>query len=146
MSKIFGKSATCAYCKKPIETLDYVVRGKLWKKFTGTGEVEARRWSIKLCWHVECWVEQGRTAADKAAGHRIEARGRPKSKLAEKDQAERLAIIRRRASVIQRIRRETERPFEEQDFNKVVHLGEMLEKLAVEIKAYGGVPESWMME
>lgn len=143
ITKVRGRPATCAYCGLTINTGDYIVRGKLWKKFNQEGTSTPRRWCIKLRWHVECWVEQGKYEADRAANNRVECRGRPSLAMTEEQKILRRKVIARRASVLQRIQRILSKPGGIDEVDKLAHLGDMLNSLNVEIELLGGRPKSW---
>jgi len=64
--------------------------------------------------------------------------------MTDDNKAARFAILRRRASVTQRIKREVTKPVEEQSIDKIIHLGDLLNKLKEEIELVGGVPKSWL--
>ena len=135
--RVCRKKAKCSYCPKPIVKGQYMVVGKLWRKHGG----EARVWTIYLRWHIGCWVRQGIESLKKRPV--VENRGRKKLELSEDARKARLKITMRRAAIVQRIRREVDKPIEEQSIDRIIHLGEMLEKLATEIENFGGAPKSW---
>jgi len=56
----------------------------------------------------------------------------------------RVALLRRRASVMQRMREEMSKDNNERSLEKIIHFGELLENQTEEIKPLGGVPKSWM--
>ena len=84
-----------------------------------------------------CWVE--RAIIEVGMRPYVENRGRRPDALGDEAKEKRQKILRRRASVMQRIHNEMEvmRPA------KLMHLTELLEKLAIEVEPYGGVPKSW---
>jgi len=135
--KIANKKANCAHCHKPIVKGDYMVIGKLWRRRDGV----ARSWTTYLRWHVQCWVDQAKAAVDRIP--RVETRGRRKSPLDKESRDARVKILRRRAAVLQRIRNEISKPSEAQSFDRLIHLGELLNRLKSEIVPLGGVPKSW---
>lgn len=87
---------------------------------------------------MQCWIDQAVAALEKITV--VETRGRKKVAMPDADREKRTSILRRRASVVQRIRMETE---DGKDIDKIIHLGELLNKLKEEIEVVGGVPESW---
>lgn len=119
------KTARCKYCEKPILVSEPIVKGRLWRR---------KKWTLNFYWHPDCWVEQGIAEMEKRPV--IETRGRKSLPLTAEIQEKRICLLKRRASVIQRLKRET-------DPVKVLHLGEMLEDLKEEIKPLGGVPKTW---
>jgi len=135
---ICRRRAKCTHCPEFIEKGQYIVVGKLWARSKEEG---ARRWTLRFRWHPECWVEQGKMAADRRPLI-TETRGRKKLDMSEGDKAARRSIIMRRASVMQRIKKEVDLKTQE-SIDKLIHLGDRLNKLKEEIKQYGGVPKSW---
>ena len=91
--------------------------------------------------HPQCWID--RAIAELESRAVVETRGRKKLEMTDATKDARTAILRRRASVIQRIKREVESP-DGQNVDKIIHLGELLNKLKEEIEPLGGVPESWV--
>lgn len=96
-------------------------------------------------YHVEnvdgkcCWVEQGVAEVSKRVI--VETRGKRKLELSEEDKIARFKILRRRAAVVQRIRKEMSS--EVQSIDRIIHLGGQLNKLKEEVEQVGGVPRSW---
>lgn len=123
----------CRYCEKEILVGEYQVVCQHYMKLK-TGKV----WWFRRSFHPQCWIDQA--IADLEKRPVVETRGRKKMVLADADKSARTAILRRRASVIQRIKRAVG---ENQNTDKIIHLGEMLNKLKEEIELVGGVPESW---
>ena len=70
--------------------------------------------------------------------------GRKPSNMEPEMKRKRIAVLRRRASVIQRMREEMGKDNEERSLEKIIHFGELLDKQAKEIEPLGGVPKSWM--
>ena len=99
-----------------------------------------RTWTKRMIFHAEpnCWLE--RAIAELESRPVVETRGRKTLSLSDPVKEARNKILRRRASVIQRLDREIE---ERMRPAKILHLTEMLESLKVEIEPHGGVPESW---
>ena len=140
-----NKTATCSDCGMPIKAGEPCVFGRIWTTRSGEGVEKPTKWVKKLYWHVRreddgkcCWVEQGIIAMEKR-GY-VERRGRKSIGLPEEDSLKRVAILRRRARAMQRLRHEVE----QQDVDKIIHLGEQLENLKDEIRLVGGVPKSWL--
>lgn len=127
------RQGTCAHCNKPILNGEYQIVCQHYMKITGP-----RVWWKRRSFHIQCWIDQAIAAIEKRPV--VETRGRKKMALADADKTARTAILRRRASVIQRIKRAVG---DGQDTDKIIHLGEMLNKLKDEIELVGGVPESW---
>ena len=112
-----------------------MVVGKSVRKKTG----EKRKWAIILFWHPKCWLRQ---AIDYAKKHqKTETRGRVP--LPPEIRDTRIKILARHAAVVQRMRREMERPGPERNVDRILHLGSLLVKLEEEIELCGGKPNSW---
>lgn len=105
---------------------------KLWR---GKGGQPAR-FPFVMRMHLECWVERGKQAVDNKP--RTETRGRHKLVMDDATRLARLKIMRRRASVIQRIK-----VCKPEQVDKVIHLGQLLHNLRDEIEKFGGAPEAW---
>ena len=127
------KRAKCKYCPGYIENGDYMVVGKVWRNREG----EARRWAIKLHWHVDCWVEQGKRSLDLQP--KPETRGRKKLAMSDDNKSKRVKILMRRAAILQRMKAATD----EGNVDKLIYLGGLMNKLKEEIQEYGGIPASW---
>ena len=141
----------CSYCPKMIEMKikdiqQFMVVGKYWTK-KKEGEVPAnyKHWCYTRRWHTDCWIEQGVEAVKAKAIRepKISTRGRSKLPISKEDKAKRLHIQLRRGSIIQRIEQEVAKPTKLQDMDKLIHLGEGLEKCRIEIEKLGGVPKKW---
>lgn len=117
-----------------IKSGELVVIGKMWKSRDAV-----IKWPLILRWHPECWIEQGRIEAMKKP---ILKRVRT-HKYTGEQRLMRIAVLRRRAAVVQRIRREMSKDAELRNISRLVHLGGMLERCTEEIAALGGVPKSW---
>jgi len=129
------KRATCFYCGKEVETGTYQIVFQYFMKLKS-----GRTWTKRMIFHAEpnCWLE--RAIAELESRPVVETRGRKTLSLSDPVKEARNKILRRRASVIQRLDREIE---ERMRPAKILHLTEMLESLKVEIEPHGGVPESW---
>lgn len=103
--------------------------------------MEPQRWSFFMRFHLQCWIDQAIAALESKPV--IETRGRKKLPMTDDIRAARLKVLMRRAAVTQRIRIELTKPVEEQDMDRVIHLGGEINKLKDEIELLGGVPESW---
>lgn len=130
------KQCTCAYCLKPILKGEYQVVCQHYMHLRS-----GRTWWKRRSFHPQCWIDQAVAEIEKRPV--VETRGRNKLPMADDSRAARTAIMRRRASIIQRIKREVSITEEEQNIDRIIHLGELLNKLKDEIEPYGGVPESW---
>ena len=100
-----------------------------------------KTWTKVMHFHAKnphCWIDRG--VMEVGARPHAENRGRKPDALSDVDKLRRQQILRRRASVMQRIGSEM---MGEGRPEKLVHLTQMLEKLITEILPYGGVPKSW---
>lgn len=114
-----------------------MVVGKLWRRNNGT----ARTWTIYFRWHTQCWIDQGVQKLEREPV--VDNRALRQPKFSQEVTEGRVKVMRRRAAVVQRIRIEVDKPREEQSVDRIIHLGELLNKLREEIEQFGGVPESW---
>jgi len=130
------KQAKCHYepCSKPIENGRYQVVCQ-WYMPTPSG----KRWKKQMLFHPQCWLERAIIEIEKRTV--VETRGRKRMAITDTNRKKRSSILCRRASVLQRIRTEMDK--EVRNFNRIAHLGELLEKLKAEIEPYGGAPKSW---
>jgi len=112
-----------------------------WYKKTKNKAKEPQTWSFFKRFHPQCWIDQAVEELKKRPF--TESRGRKKLGITDSNRDARMAILRRRASVVQRIRAEAKKPQDEQNFDRIVHLGSLLSDLKVEISPFGGVPKSW---
>jgi len=129
------KYVTCYHCKKVINAGEPMVVGKIWKKHG-----EATKWSWYIRWHPSCWMEQAMLSLEKRPY--IPPAGRKPVEMEPEVRKARISILRRRASVVQRLKIETLRP--DLDIDKIIHLGGLMDKQAKEIEKLGGVPKSWI--
>lgn len=135
--RITRRQVICRHCEKMIETGEYQVVCRYFMKLKHS----ERTWTKQMHFHIEepnCWLERAKT--ELATRTYVERRGRKADCISDERKVLRQKILRRRASVMQRIGIEMEnggRPA------KLIRLTALLEALAAEIKPYGGVPESW---
>lgn len=134
------KRAKCNHCPKEITKGSYMVVCRYYKKTKNKSGVE-QRWKFELRFHPQCWIDQG--IASLEAKPFVETRGRKRAEMTDDVRAARLKVMRRRASVTQRIKREVSKAIEGQSVDKVIHLGSLLNKLKEEIEPLGGIPPSW---
>jgi hypothetical protein len=120
-----------------IDKGEFVVMGKIWLLRQG------KKWHLNLHWHTECWLKQGIEAIKEKerTQPKIEKRGRPALTLNEADYQKRHKVMMRRGSILQRIRVEMSIP--DTNFDKIVHLGAMLDKCRKELESLGGCPKDW---
>lgn len=135
------KQATCKYCPNPIVKGEYMVVCKYYRRTRRESGGEAQKWKFFMRFHPQCWIDQAIAALEKRGI--VETRGRKKLEMSDEVRGARLKIMMRRASIVQRIRRELTKPAEEQDMDRVIHLGGMLNKLKEEIEPLGGEPKAW---
>lgn len=97
-------------------------------------------------WHPECWLKEAFAYLDKNPYSPVKtagvSRGRPPLKMSKENRTKRTAILRRRASFIQRIRAAVY----ESKWDSVIRLYDKMLKLNAEIEPLGGVPENWINE
>jgi len=130
------RRAQCKYCEKFLEVGEWQVVCQYFMKLK-TG----RTWVKKMVFHAKepnCWLD--RAVAEIESRVVVETRGRKRAAISDEDREVRERILRRRASVMQRLRVEMDgavRP------EKIARLTELIEVCAVEIMPYGGVPRAW---
>lgn len=129
------KYVTCNYCKKVINAGEPMIVGKIWKKHG-----EKTRWSWYIRWHPKCWMEQAMNSLEKHPY--VPPAGRKPVDMKPEVKKARVALLRRRASVVQRIKLEMKEP--ELNMERVAHLGELMSEQLEEIKELGGAPKSWI--
>ena len=134
--KVTRRRSTCYYCKKEIETGKYQIVCTYFMKL----KYSEKRWTKEMHFHAipNCWLK--RAIEELKNRPYVENRGRKANYISDETKVKRLKILRRRGSVVHRLGVEMEgegRPV------KILRLTEQLEKLAIEIKEYGGVPDSW---
>ena len=130
------KRVLCKHCEKFIESGEYQVVCQYFMKLRGD-----RTWRKVMHFHAKdpyCWVE--RAVAEIDTRPVVELRGRKANHISDEHRVIRLRMLRRRASVMQRINNEMEG---KQRPAVLSHLADLLDKLTEEIEPYGGVPESW---
>ena len=128
------KQGTCVYCLKPILKGEYQVFCQ-WYVRLATGRV----WKNRKIFHIPCWVENGIAGADRKVV--VDTRGGRRLEMTDSDRDARFAILRRRAAVTQRIKVEVVKS--PQNMDRIIHLGDLLNRLKEEIEPYGGAPKSW---
>lgn len=139
--RLTKRKSNCFYCGKEIET------GKWQIICTYYMKSGSKMWTKRMLFHAEpknCWLE--RAIAEISSRPILETRGRknkstnPIYHMNDPMKEARNKILRRRASVMQRLSVELEG---EMRMSKVQHLTEMLDKLCNEIEPLGGVPIGW---
>ena len=132
--KATRKRVACRYCERIIETGEYQVVCQYFMK-VGNGKT----WVKRMLFHPQCWIT--RAIAELSTRTVIETRGRKKAIISDEHRVVRIKILRRRASVMQRMRAEMGK--EKSNYVKVDKLINQLEQLKIDITPYGGVPSSW---
>lgn len=129
------KRSTCFYCGKEIETGTYQIVCQYFMPVRG-GKV----WTKRMLFHTEpnCWLD--RAIAELESKPVLETRGRKANALSDNVKEQRNKILRRRASVVQRLEKEM---YGQMRPVKLLHMTQMLERLREEIDPLGGIPESW---
>lgn len=128
------RACQCKHCLDTIETGKPVVVGRAVLTVNGRKTYTAYRW------HPNCWVGQALAYIEQ---HPFEppAVGRKRLELDSESRDKRLAIMRRHAATLQRIRYMVRK--QDMNIDAMINLGGLLAKQAEEIEQYGGVPESW---
>ena len=131
------KRVKCYYCEQYIEVGEYQVVCAYFMKLKHS----EKTWTKAMHFHAKdpyCWVD--RAIVELGTRPYAESRGRKPDALSDSVKVKRQKILRRRASVMQRIGNEMGglmRP------DKLSHMVDLLEQLAGEIEPLGGVPASW---
>jgi len=140
---VLRKSAYCAGCGEPIALGESVVRGKSWRI-----EDEGKKvWSATKVWHTKnrhglcCWLEEGLLQLEKNPW--TETRGRKRTAPSDADRAKRVAILKKRGSIMQRLKRAAAVPLIHRDYEQIITLGAQLERCKEEIAPLGGIPSKW---
>ena len=97
-----------------------------------------RTWWFRRSFIPEHWIAQGIAEVEKIPV--VETRGKKKMHITDADRDARTAILRKRGSVVQRIKNVMDNGG---DVSTLIHLGELINKLKDEIEPLGGVPKSW---
>jgi hypothetical protein len=127
----------CRHCHQLIEVGEYQVVCTYFMKLKSS----EKTWTKSMHFHAKdpyCWIDQAITTLDMKPYS--EHRGRKADPISDTVKTARQKLLRRRASVMQRIRIEMEglgRP------EKLSHLADLLDTLRTDIEKFGGVPESW---
>ena len=131
------KRVVCFYCHKHIEVDEYQVVCTYFMKPKGS----SKTWTKKMHFHAKkpsCWVDRAVVELERRPYH--ENRGRIADNISDEVKIARQKILRRRASIVQRIGAEMAGM---KRMDKLSHLTDLLEKLRVEIEPLGGVPDKW---
>ena len=143
------RPTACSHCPDIIYAHEDMVIGILWKA-AATPDGKKRRYVFH--WHIArpgdgacCWVEAGLIALGNKTQEEIYGakRRRTPLDLTAIERTLRTKLLRRHGSVLQRIRFEVMNGANEGNFDKLVHLGGLLNNLREATLPVGGVPESW---
>ena len=129
------KRSKCFYCGKYLEVGEWQI---VCQYFMPT---KVRVWTKRMIFHIRrpnCYLN--RAIAEIEKNPPIESRGRKRDLISDDSKLARGKILRRHASILQRLRAEME---DGRRADKILHLTELLEKLAGEIEPYGGIPKGW---
>lgn len=132
------KRATCTYdgCPIPqheIKNGEYAVVCQWVMKTKG-----GKNWRKARLFHPQCWIDQA--VAELERRPVVETRGYAKRMaITDADRERRVKILRKRASLVQRIKLACL----ERKYALVEKLTEQLELCKEEIRPYGGVPAKW---
>lgn len=96
-----------------------------------------RNWTKQRVMHIGCWIEQG--IAEINSRPKAETRGGHMLSMADEDKQKRFTIMRRRASIVQRIKAAVDVG----RYDMVENLHCQLEQCKIDIEQYGGVPKKW---
>ena len=142
-----NKTVECSYCHEPIHLGSPMVFGKLWMRFTGN-DGQPRRWVRNFRWHAKrqsdgacCWLVSGLDELSRRVF--VETRGRKKLCIPKDQRDKRLALLRKRARILQRLKFIMFADPDQREVDEIVKLGGQLEDMKEEIASLGGVPKSW---
>ena len=130
------RRVACRYCNKMIE----VGEGQIVCTYFMKLKHSAKTWTKVMHFHAKepsCWLD--RAIAEIESRPVVETRGRKADVISDGARVERQKILRRRASVMQRVGL----AMKGGKIGKIEHLTELLERLKAEIEPHGGVPKSW---
>jgi len=137
------RKCKCAHCPEEITVAQPMVVGVI---TLGEGKHYKTKWKKTLRWHPNCWLEQGLARLEREP-YISNKPGRPKQELDPTTRQLRLSALRRRASIVQRIRTLVAAgSIDSKTIDKIVHLGEMLDKVKEDITKLGGIPEKWLKD
>ena len=137
------RKCKCAHCPDEITLAQPMVVGVI---TLGKDKHYKTKWKKVLHWHPNCWIEQGLARLEREP-YISNKPGRPKRDLDPVIRQLRLSALRRRASIVQRIRVITSSEnIDSKAIDRIVHLGEMLEKVTEEMAKLGGAPSKWLKD
>lgn len=137
------RKSKCAHCEQEITVAQPMVVGVI---TLGKNKHYTTKWKKTLRWHPSCWLEQGLARLEREP-YISNKPGRPKRELEPVTRDLRLSALRRRASIVQRIRKLIDsESIDSVTIDRIVHLGEMLDKVKEEMTNLGGIPEKWLKD
>ena len=133
------RECKCHFCPELITVGSPMAVGRYQKKHQG--------WYGTVRWHLDCWSEQAKVFLEQNP-YIPSHKGRVPLGLSPEDSKLRLALLRRRASVLQRVNRMMDKQkatmsLSSTEIERLSHLSEMLEEIKAQIEPVGGVPKSW---
>lgn len=129
------KQAMCKWCPEPIEIGTPMVAVMFWNK----GNPDSRRWNVQICYHPQCWIEQGLDYLNRNpfVPHK---RGR-KVTLSVEDRRKRYLLVRRFHALEQRIKN-IKAPYPD-DLLVESRLLKQMADIMLDVARVGGIPKSW---
>ena len=131
------RTCKCEFCPEDIKAGEPMLETVVWGNKGGSSQ----RWQFKKRYHPQCFIDKSVQELRKTPY--MGRTGRAPINIPNDTKLKRNRIMQRRASVVQRIRAEMDKPADKRNYDNIVHLGEMLEKFKEEIISCGGVPEKW---
>ena len=135
--------AKCRWCEKPITAGTEMVNVFFWNK----GSDDKRKWNVRHYYHPQCWIDQGLDYLKMnpyVPRTRWSGTTRSKNPLTEEQRKLRYKLLRRKASIDQRLRNM------KSDYPERVlveaRLNMDIANLMLEITKVGGIPRKWLGE
>jgi len=130
------KQATCRWCNKPIEIGTPIVAVLFWNK----GNPDSRRWNVQICYHPQCWVDQGLDYLNRNPF--VPHRRGVKSKLSEEDRKKRYLLVRRFHALEQR-KKNSKLDYPD-NLLMDSRLTKQMTDIMLDMVKVGGIPKSWV--
>jgi len=130
------KQATCRWCNKPIEIGTPIVAVLFWNK----GNPDSRRWNVQICYHPQCWVDQGLDYLNRNPF--VPHRRGVKSKLSEEDRKKRYLLVRRFHALEQR-KKNSKLDYPD-NLLMDSRLTKQMTDIMLDMAKVGGIPKSWV--
>ena len=136
-------TAKCKWCEKAIEPTNPMVSVFFWnrRKESTSNQI----WNTKLYYHPQCWVDQGLDYLrlnPYVSNQRWDLSTRKTNPLTNEQREHRLALLRRKAALDQRLRN-LKSPYPSRTIHEA-RIGASIANIMVEILEYGGVPKKWL--